>query len=131
MRESLAGQRILVVEDEYFLAEELERNLTRVGAVVVGPVANVENALALIQTETKLDAALLDVNLGGDRVYPVADKLQALGVPFFFATGYNGRDLPARWRNAPRLDKGLHDRVLIPRIAQVVADAREADLKRT
>ena len=83
----LAGHRILVVEDEYLIAMEVKRWLLAAGAEVIGPVPSVERALGAIEGND-LDAAVLDVNLGdGDRVYPVADTLAALGVPYLFATG--------------------------------------------
>ena len=83
----LAGRRILVVEDEYLIAMEVKRWLLAGGAEVIGPVPSVDQALDLIENNS-LDAAVLDVNLGnGDRVYLVADKLAALGVPYLFATG--------------------------------------------
>lgn len=121
--ESLSGLSILVVEDEYFLAEDVARTLRGAGAVVVGPVPKVADALQMIEGGGKLDAAVLDVNLGGDRVYPVAEKLEALGVPFLFATGYNERDLPARYRHVARLEKGLEDRLLVPQIARLLRAA--------
>lgn len=85
----LSGRRILLVEDEYVLAEIIEEWLCQAGAEVVGPVPNVEQALKLIDTEVGgLDGAVLDMNLGrGETVYPVADRLNELGVPYLFATG--------------------------------------------
>lgn len=105
-------RRILVVEDEYYLATELERELTEAGAVVVGPVASVEGALALIGQGPALDGAVLDVNLGGEWAYPVADELMARGVPFVLATGYDERDIPARYAHAPRIGKPVGRRAL-------------------
>lgn len=118
---NLSSLRILVVEDEFFLAEDLARVLAGVGATVVGPAPRVADALHLIENEERLDAAILDVNLGGETVFPVAAKLESRGVPFVFATGYNERDLPARYAQITRLEKGLEDRQLVPEIVRLLA----------
>ena len=89
----LQGKRILVVEDEYFLADETRRKLEVLAAEVIGPVASVEDAIALIEAEI-VDGAILDVYLGDEFVFPVADKLEALDIPFVFATGYDQSVLP-------------------------------------
>ncbi|MBC7985691.1 MAG: response regulator [Sphingomonadaceae bacterium] len=84
---ALEGKRILVVEDEPLIAMMVEDMLHDFGAIVIGPAASVAEALALIE-EAVLDAALLDVNLRGERSDAVADALEARGVPFALATGY-------------------------------------------
>ncbi len=83
----LTGRRILVVEDEALIAMLLEDLLGDLGCKVVGPAANVTQALELAARE-RPDAAVLDVNLGKETVFPVADALQRAGVPFVFITGY-------------------------------------------
>jgi CheY-like chemotaxis protein len=83
----LAGRRVLVVEDEPIVGMLLEDMLLDLGVEVVGPAATLAEALALAERED-LAAALLDVNLGGERSYPVADALARRGVPFLFLTGY-------------------------------------------
>jgi DNA-binding response OmpR family regulator len=94
----LQGLRILVVEDETQVASLLEEDLLSTGAEVIGPAGSVDEALLLIAAaEGRLSAAVLDFNLNGTMVSPVADRLAALGVPFVFATGY-GADC----------DRGLH-----------------------
>lgn len=92
----LQGKRILVVEDEYFLADETRRKLEVLAAEVIGPVASVEDAIALIEAEI-VDGAILDVYLGDEFVFPVTDKLEALDIPFVFATGYDQSVLPDRF----------------------------------
>ena len=86
-QKSLTGLRILVVEDEPMIVMLLEDMLGDLGCAVVGPAYNADKALGLIQSE-KFDAAILDVNLGGQRTTPVAEALQSKDIPFFFATGY-------------------------------------------
>jgi CheY-like chemotaxis protein len=91
MTAALAGRdsrpRVLVVEDEALVSIMLEDMLSDLGCVVVGPAASLAAALALAGTE-EVAAAVLDVNLGGQTVFPVADILASRGVPFVFATGY-------------------------------------------
>ena len=87
----LQGQRILVVEDEALVAMLVADGLSDAGAEVVGPAFSVNKALGLIEcaaADGGLSAAVLDINLDGAAVSPVADRLAALGVPFVFATGY-------------------------------------------
>lgn len=84
---SLNGLRVLVVEDEAMIAMLLEDMLSDLGCVPVGPAYNAEQALKLIQSE-RFDAAIVDVNLGGERTTPVAEALHGKAIPFFFATGY-------------------------------------------
>ena len=104
---SLDGRHILVVEDEFFVALDLEQSLQDAGATVVGPAPTVADALALIEGEPALDAAVLDVNLGGEMAFSLADRLLAEGVPLVLSTGYNQADLPARLSHVPRLEKPI------------------------
>lgn len=83
----LKGKRILVVEDEALIAVMVEDMLTEMGSIVVGPAATIEAALALARG-AELDAAVLDVNVRGERIDPVAEALMARQVPVLFATGY-------------------------------------------
>ncbi len=92
-----AGKRILVVEDEYFLADEVRRTLLDLNATVVGPAATIDEAMTLISTET-IDAAILDVHLGDEFVFPVAERLEELDVPFVFATGYDRLFIPPEFK---------------------------------
>lgn len=102
---ALAGRRVLVVEDEYFVADDIARALKRAGAQVVGPVPTFEQALGLIASGEPPDCAVLDINLRGDTVFPVADALRERGVPFVFATGYDAAAIPAPYREVPRWEK--------------------------
>lgn len=90
------GRRVLVVEDEYFLADETRIALQALGATVVGPVAHVKDALDLLAYE-KVDAAILDVHLGDGLVFPVAEKLEENDIPYVFATGYDPSIIPGRF----------------------------------
>jgi CheY-like chemotaxis protein len=103
--DGLEGRRLLVVEDEYFLAEDLARRIERAGARVVGPVGTVDDALDLIEGTQRLDGALLDINLRGEMAYPVADALHERGIPFVFTTGYDGTTIPPRYKGVARHEK--------------------------
>lgn len=90
------GKRILVVEDEYFIADEARRELLRLNATVVGPTATVEEAIGLIGSQ-EIDGAILNIHLGDKLVFPVAEKLDELGIPFVFATGYDPSVVPEKF----------------------------------
>ena len=102
---TIAGRRILVVEDEYFVADSLRLYLESEDAVVVGPVASVGAAIDLVADCGPLDGAVLDVNLQGVRAFPVAEALSARGVPFVFMTGYGADSIPERFSSVPRCVK--------------------------
>jgi CheY-like chemotaxis protein len=108
----LIGRRILVVEDEYIIAADLAQSLEDLGASVLGPAGTVADALALVAGEPALDAAVLDINLGSEKVFPVADALQARGVPFVFASGYDVWMVPSEFADAPRFGKPVETRAL-------------------
>jgi DNA-binding NtrC family response regulator len=103
MSERLKSRRILIVEDEYFLADDLERVLRAEGAEVIGPISSLNEARGLI--DDRLDAAVLDVKIQDGEVFAVADELSRLLVPFAFATGYDAETLPHRFRTRVRLEK--------------------------
>ena len=101
---SLADRRILVVEDDMMIAVLIEQVLQELGCVVVGPVGKLDAALRLAGSEA-LDAAVLDVNIRGSEVYPVAERLRTRGIPFVLASGYGDWALPEAFRSQPRLTK--------------------------
>lgn len=101
---AVTGKRILVVEDEYFIADGLSRHLKTSGADVLGPVPTVADALHLIGTEP-LNGAILDIKLRDDLAFPVADALIERNVPFVFATGYGSDVIPERYAGIARCEK--------------------------
>ena len=119
-RRTLCGQRVLVVEDEYFLADELARVFADAGAEILGPVATVKGALDLLVGSARPNAAVLDVNLGGESVYPVADALIGLGVPFLFTTGYDQATIPSRYASARRLEKPMNAATVLRELGLVL-----------
>ena len=96
--------RILLVEDEALVAMMMHGVLEQLDCAVIGPCATCFEALSLLK-ESKIDAAILDVNLGGETVYPVADALTRLGVPFAFATGYGRETIESRFAHVKTLEK--------------------------
>ena len=104
MSQTFAGRRVLVVEDEALVAMLLETILEDMGCVAVGPAATVDEGLRMAADEA-VDAALLDVNVAGRQVFPVAHALKDRGVPFVFSTGYGEGGLPDEWRGQPTLQK--------------------------
>ena len=104
MRGALSGRRVLLVEDEVMVAWALQDMLTDIGCTVIGPAGRAVHAMVLIDVET-IDAAVLDINLGGETSYLVADLLAARGVPFVFSTGYDQDGLIPAYRAFPTLQK--------------------------
>ena len=125
----ITGLRILLVEDEYFIADDMRRWLEEAGAVVVGPVPSVRQALTIIDTEAALDLAVLDMNLGGqETAYPIADRLGEAGVPFLFATGdVRTTDVPD-YANRPRLAKPVLKSDLLALLQRLVSNSSPAPM---
>lgn len=117
---ALRDCRVLVVEDEYMLADELAIELEDLGAIVIGPVGDLSDATALIRQEQRIDAAILDVNLGGEMVFPAADLLIERGVPFVLTTGYDKSALPVRFSGVPLCDKPVAMNRLIQAIVKLL-----------
>lgn len=103
--------RILVVEDDVFIAMDVEHMVGACGCEPVGPVSNVEAGLAAVR-RSALDGAVLDVNLGDERVWPVADLLREHGVPLILATGYSTAEVPDRFKECDILHKPLNEGAL-------------------
>ena len=98
------AKRILVVEDELMIRMLLEDMLGELGYTVAAEAARIEEALEAAKN-ADFDIAILDVNLNGQPISPVADALVARGMPFVFATGYGERGLPEPYRDRPTLKK--------------------------
>ncbi|HEY2658382.1 MAG TPA: response regulator [Caulobacteraceae bacterium] len=98
--------RLLVVEDEALIALTLEDMLFNLGCTVVGVAGTAARAMALAADRSlPIDGAILDVNLGGETVYPAAQRLMCRGVPFVFCTGYGKAGIAAEFAHVPTLDK--------------------------
>lgn len=121
--EMLDNCHVLVVEDEYLLADDLSLALEAAGAVVIGPVPSVAEAVTLIEQAPRIDLAVLDVNLRGEMVFPVADALDGRGVPFVLATGYDQWALPERFSSVPHIEKPFKPDRLSMELRQLLAKA--------
>jgi CheY-like chemotaxis protein len=116
---ALRDRRILVVEDEYLIAVTLSDHLEGVGSIVVGPVPSVERAIKAIESDPQIDAAILDINLGGAMAYPIADALVARNIPFVFTSGYEDDVLRTRY---PQVTN-CHKPYLFPEMERALARA--------
>lgn len=103
-QESLEGRRILVVEDSPVVAPLTADILAELGCEVVGPAPNMAVARVLVET-SQFDAALMDVHIRGERIFPLCEMLQAKGVPFVLTSGYADWTMPEKWQESPRLQK--------------------------
>jgi CheY-like chemotaxis protein len=100
------GRHVLVLEDEWIIADQIEAALEGAGYAVVGPVGRADAAMALAQSRP-LDAAVLDINVHGDRSFRVARQLAQDGIPFIFLSGYPRAELPAALRERPLIQKPI------------------------
>jgi CheY-like chemotaxis protein len=113
--------RVLVVEDETMIAMLVEDMVQDFGSAVVGPAAKMDEALNLARN-ANLDAAILDINVGGAAIFPVADVLRARGIPLIFSTGYGLDGLPPRFLGSPTLRKPFTYEALREALRNALAD---------
>ncbi|WP_232491431.1 response regulator [Novosphingobium kaempferiae] len=119
MPASLVGKRILVVEDEYFIAADLRNGLVEQAVTVIGPTGDLATALEMLSGE-KPDAAVLDINLNDQLSWPLAIELRRRAIPFLFVTGYDSWYLPEAFRDVPQLAKPFSMAVLIGTLSGLV-----------
>jgi response regulator of citrate/malate metabolism len=100
----LNGKRVLIIEDSPVVGPFTAGLLEELGCVAVGPSPNMADARKLIDAE-KVDAALLDIHIRGERVFPLCETLVGNGVPFVLTSGYADWNIPEKWRDRPRLRK--------------------------
>jgi CheY-like chemotaxis protein len=115
------GLRVLLVEDESLVALLMEDILAELGCRVLGPVARIAPAIASVE-EDGFDLAVLDINLGGQPVFPVAKRLAERGIPFLFVTGYSRSEIARDFRDRPMLMKPFHHDELRAAIGAAVGD---------
>jgi len=107
LQKPLSGRRILVVEDEYFLAEDIVESLKEMGAHIVGPVGELEEATNLVNGDIAIDAAVVDVNLRNELAFPLARILGARKVPVVFTTGYDCGSIEQEFQDVQLWEKPL------------------------
>lgn len=126
---SLQGCRILIVEDEFLLADELERRLGDLGAVILGPVGTVADALEQIAAGQQIDGAILDVNLDGESIFPAAELLIERHTPFIFTTGYERSAIPDRFAEVICCEKPVVLHKITEAIRQAIGRDRTVRLR--
>lgn len=115
---ALSGKAIMVVEDEYLIAINIETTLIDMGANVIGPFSHVETALEALDAGKPVPhAAILDINVRGRPVFPVAERLDERNIPFVFATGYDNWAIPASLSHIPRFEKPTDPSALVQALA--------------
>ena len=113
------SRKVLVVEDDALIAMLLEDMLAELGFEVVGPATRLRGALELAERQS-FDIAILDVHLGSEQSFPVADVLRLRGIPFIFATGYGADGLNAGYRQTVTLQKPFESRQLESAISRAL-----------
>ncbi len=119
----LDGAKVLVVEDEYFIADDLARALDAAGADPIGPAGTVDQARRLLKNQ-RVDAAILDLNLRGDMAVDFVEQLSAAGVPCVIVSGYGRGSLPESLEAIPSLEKPVSYEKVIEMVRNVLG--REA-----
>lgn len=106
----MPNARLLIVEDEYLIRLLLEDMLVELGCSIAAVASNLDDGKKAAQT-SEIDLAILDVNIDGQQVFPIADILRDRKLPFIFITGYGARGLPEHYRDLPTLQKPfqMHD----------------------
>lgn len=114
-----AGARILVAEDEFLVYLMLEEELRANGYSVLGPFASLAATREMLAREP-VDLVLLDINMGGEMAWPIADELAGRNIPFIFLSGYGADTLPLRFRDAPRMGKPYDSALLLAEIRRLL-----------
>jgi len=119
---SLKDCRVLIIEDEYWLADDIANALRALGAYVIGPVSEFADAMSV--EHDCFDVAVVDINLRGQSTYPIADELMRIGKPFIFTTGYSAEIIPDRFRHVRQWVKPYQLEEVMADVAELCA--REA-----
>jgi CheY-like chemotaxis protein len=120
---SVADRRILVIEDEVLIADNLCAGLSDLGAHIVARATSIDDALALLQANSDIDAAILDIKLGNEDADRVAQALADRGIPFVFLTGYVQSALADRFPDAPVCEKPTTMDVIVTALLRVIAQS--------
>lgn len=107
LRKATDPLRVIVAEDEYLVATDVAAELQAMGAEIVGVKGSVAEVRAVLATGDRVDAVVLDIDLGGELSYALADELIATGVPVIFTTGYDSSAIPTRYADVERCDKPI------------------------
>jgi DNA-binding response OmpR family regulator len=118
--EPLSGRRVLIVEDEYFLANDIERSLQSLGAEVAGPVGYLRDGLTILNESSGLDGAILDVNIAGEMIFPLARELQRRRLPFVFTSGYDPVMIGPEFADTPLFEKPIDIVAMVARLSEMI-----------
>src|SRR5262249_45903451 len=116
----LAGRRVLVVEDEYFLADDIERALQTLGASVVGPFGELKEAAEVVDRDGRIDVAVVDINLRTEMVFSLARALQTRIIPFLFTTGHDRISIESEFRNVRMLGTPLDIPAMVRELTRLI-----------
>jgi len=116
----LTGRRILVVEDEYFLADDIVRALEALGARIAGPFGELKDATRMLDDDGAIDAAIIDVNLWSEMVFPLARMLKARQIPFIFTTGFDRGSIDAEFQDVNVWEKPLDLTAMIREVTKLI-----------
>lgn len=125
-RNIFQGQRVLIAEDDVLTILDTADALEASGAEVVGPIGNLDDALERVRAGSPVAAAVLDLSLRGHHVWPLADQLMKRGVPFVFATGYDGDNIPSRFAHIQRFLKPVPSTEIVTFLADATVTASAA-----
>jgi DNA-binding response OmpR family regulator len=115
-----ARKRVMLVEDEFLLSAVLSADLQDFGYDVLGPYPTLSRGMEAVESES-FDGAILDINLKGEMVYPLAEELLRRGIPFLFLSGYEAANMPAAFRGHARLAKPANPAVLLRAVRNMFA----------
>lgn len=116
----LSGRRVLVIEDEYFLADDIARALRQLGAQIVGPTGELKEASNLLDGDLAIDAAVVDINLQNDMVFPLARAMRARKVPLVFTSGYDRKSIDAEFQDVRLWEKPLNIAAMAHDLADMI-----------
>lgn len=119
-RPLLTGCRVLIVEDEYFLADDMSNALRSLGADIAGPASDIDDALRIVNDGGVIDGAVLDVNIRKQMIYPVARELRVRGVPIVFTSGYDKVVISTEFADVPLWEKPLDHRAMAQGLAGMI-----------
>ncbi len=116
----LAGRRVLVIEDEYFLADDIARALTAIGAQIVGPYGDLDEAADIVDRDVAIDAAVVDINLRDKMAFPLAHTLRSRKVPLVFTSGYDRNSIAPELQDVQLWGKPLDIKALARELTSMI-----------
>ena len=119
----LAGRRVLVIEDEYLLADDIVQALTALGARVIGPYGDLGEATEVVDRDIAIDAAVMDINLRHEMVFPLARVLRSRKVPLVFTTGYDKTSIEPEFQDVRLWGKPLDIRAMTRELTHIIVGA--------